>query len=393
MIHLATAAYFVLFISIFTSSELIQVYQKLITLPIAYFGYKAFKDKSLKQLPKSAYFLIVFAILAYIGLKINTPFLNNPGKSVRRLRYFLVAIGNIYVLRYWLLSVSDSTKKFLLHAFFLGITISACSAVWSYFYAPSIDGRANGLIYIMRYGYGTAMMLIILLGGILHQKETKQWFDWRLGLVVFILAFAGMYLSYTRGALLGFFCGIPFLLYFFNKKYGLIFGGISLAGILIVGALYLFGSGNYGTRFLMNKNNESDKIRRDMWTSALIATKEKPLFGWGYANLRTQIHRIKIENNLYAPNFISHAHNIFLEILAGTGLLGFFAFMGWLISWALEMYKNNGLVKALTIPFGVVFVVSGQFEVTFDSNNTAWILFVYTFSTALNFQRQKTSLS
>jgi O-antigen ligase len=192
-----------------------------------------------------------------------------------------------------------------------------------------------------------------------------------------------MYLTYTRGALLGFLCGLPFVLYFYRPKIGLMFGGLAVLGVLGLGGMYLFGSGNYKSRFLVNKNNSSDVIRRSQWQAAIIAIKERPALGWGLSNFHTQLNRIKIENDLDAKHYNdAHSHNLFLEIGSGTGLIGVGLFLSWLMTWAWECFKAGGLTRALIIPFGVAFVVASQFEVTFDANNASMIFALYSLSIA-----------
>lgn len=101
----------------------------------------------------------------------------------------------------------------------------------------------------------------------------------------------------------------------------------------------------------------------------------------GLVELSLQLKRIKNENDLDAKFYNdAHAHNLILEIGAGTGLIALLIFLGWVISWALEVFKTGGLVRALVIPFGVAFVTSSQFEVTFDANNDSMIFFLYAMS-------------
>ncbi|WP_408098769.1 O-antigen ligase family protein [Peredibacter sp. HCB2-198] len=375
MKNFTTAALFFLAAGILTSVSILSVYQILFAIPLCYYTWFAVKNKQV-NLPKSAWFLLAFIAVALLSLVVNYDLIPKPSKNFGRLKYFLFGVGGIFVYRAWINEASDSVKKFLVNIFLISIIIAGGCAIYSF--AFSSNTRARGLTDIMRYGYGSAMLLLTLLSALFHREKIKAWFDWRVALVAFVFGFAGMYLTYTRGALLGFLCGLPFVLYFYRPKLGLYLGGLAVLGVLGLGSIYLFGSGNYESRFLVNKNNESDVIRRSQWQAAMIATQEKPFLGWGLSNFHSQLKRIKNQYDLDAKYYNSeHSHNLFLEIMSGTGVIGLLFFLGWLISWAIESFKFGGLKRALIVPFGVAFVVSSQFEVTFDANNVCMIFFLY----------------
>ena len=208
-----------------------------------------------------------------------------------------------------------------------------------------------------------------------------------------MIGFTGMFLTFTRGALLGFLVGLPFVFYYFNRKVAII-GGVVIS--IIVGGLaafYFFGSTDSKSfRFISTSKNESSQIRSSQWKAAQIAIKERPVLGWGYSNFHTQLARIKNDYDLPAKNYNdAHAHNLFLEIGAGTGLIGLFLFLGWVVSWAWEMFRSDAIIKALAIPFGVAFVVCSQFEVTFDANNASMIFALYSASSAYALRLKKES--
>lgn len=375
MNKLTTAALFFLAAGILTSVSILSAYQILFAIPLAYYTFMAIKEKNF-TLPKSAWFLLAFTLVAFLSLVVNYDLVPKPGKNFGRLKYFLFGGLGIFVMRAWLKDASDKTKNFLIHTFFLSIVVAGAFATFEF--VTGGDNRAKGLTDTMRYGYGSAMLLLTLLSAILH-----RFVPLKTAIPVFIIGFIGMYLTYTRGALLGFLCGLPFVLYFYRPKLGLTLGGIALLGVLGLGGIYLFGSGEHESRFLTNKNNPSDVIRRSQWKAAIIATQEKPVLGYGLSNFHSQLKRIKTEYDLDAKEYNdAHSHNLFLEIASGTGLIGLFLFLAWLVSWAWESFRTGGLTRALVVPFGVAFVVSSQFEVTFDANNACMIFFLYALSSA-----------
>ena len=384
MTKLMNAALVFLAAGIFTSVTILSGYQILFAIPLIYYTYLAIKNKEI-NLPKSAWWLIGFSIAGALSLIVNIDIIERPFRHFSRIKYFLFGVGGIFVYRVWLKEASDMAKKNLLRLFFVSIIVAGLYATWEVFFSGK--GRAETLTDTMRYGYGSAMVLLMLLSALLHREKLKSILDARLGLIAFIIGFIGMYLTYTRGAMLGFLCGLPFVLFFYKKKLGYYLGGTAVLGVIFLGCIYLFGSGNYGSRFLVSKDNGSDNIRRVQWQTAFIAFKEKPVLGYGMENYFSQQKRIKTDYNLVSPehsayNYNGHSHNIYLEVLSGTGVIGFIFFMGWLITWAIEMFKAGGLTRAIVIPLGVAFSISSFFEVTFDANNSAMIFAVYAISLA-----------
>ncbi len=383
MNRVTNLALFFLAAGILTSVSILSAFQVLFAIPLFYYTYLAVKNND-TRLPKSSYWLLAFAAIALISLALNFDILPKPSKNFGRIKYLLYGVCGIFVMRAWLKDATDKTKKILCNTFFLTIVIAATYACYQLTF--SIDKRAQGLTETMRYGYGSSMILATLFSALLQREKIKGWFDARFGVIAFIFGFVGMYATYTRGGLLGFLCALPVALYFYRPKYGLAVGAVAAIIVSALGGFYFFGnikSDLEGSRWLINKNNTSDQKRKAQWKAAVIAIQEKPILGYGFSNFHSQVNRIKIENNLEVPEYNdAHAHNVFLEIAAGTGIVGLFAFLGWIVAWAYECFMEKHLVRALVIPFGVAWVISSQFEVTLDANNASMIFFLYALSLA-----------
>jgi O-antigen ligase len=380
MIKLTSLSLFFLAAGILTSVTILSAYQILFTVAVLYFTFQAYKDHNLK-LPTSAYWLLAFSLVALISTVINIELIPKPSKNFGRIKYFLYGVGGIYVFRYWLNEATDKTKKIISNTFLFSVVVGGLYVI-GYYILVKDDARGRPLTETMRYGYGSAMFLLTLLSAYLHKEKLKNWIGPKFVLIAFFIGFTGMFLTFTRGAFLAFLCGLPFVLFFYRKKMVL----IGLAVLLLIGGtmggFYLFGTKtNVNFRMLSTKGFSSDEIRMSQWQSAIIAIKERPILGWGLSNFHTQVERIKKNYDLGAKDYVdAHSHNVFLEIGAGTGLLGLLFFLGWLITWAFECFKTGGLVRALVVPFGVAFVVGSQFEVTLDANNASMIFAFYSLS-------------
>ena|SRR5690554_5141759 len=380
MIYFSTAALTILLVGIFTSKQLIEVGQLLFFIACLKCLYDSFKSKSL-ALPKSAYWLLAFIGIALLSIIVNDDIISRPSINRARLKYPLLGVLGIYFFRYWIEKSNDLTKKWVLNLFFISVIVSSIYGIVTFFTHDL--RRINGLIYTMKQGYGSAMFLILLLGLIIHRKHFQKWLNLKLCYTTFAITFIAMTMTFTRGAMLGFLCGVPVLLYFYRKRAALIFGSISLILVFTMGGYYLFGKKNTNIRFLVTKENTSDSNRKNIFKAALYAVKEKPLLGLGYYNFKPHVQRIREDYNLPPIRITeAHAHNNFLEIASGTGLIGLFAFVGWLTSWAIYSFKSYW-GKALIIPFGVVFIISGMFELTIiDSHLSALIYIIYSISSS-----------
>lgn len=379
MNKLTTAALFFLAAGILTSVTILSVYQVLFAVPLVYYTVQAFKIHEAK-LPKSAYWLLAFILIAFLSLLLNISLVPHPLKNFGRLKYFLFGVGGIYVFRVWAISSSVKTKRFLIHTFLLTIVIAGIYSIWEF---VTTGVRAKSLTDTMRYGYGSAMILLTVLAAILKHFQIQKYVDRHFLIIAWIIGFVGMYVTYTRGALLGFLVGLPVTFYFHRPKLGFGIGIVALALIGVLGGFFLFGNVKQfeGSRFLMTKSNKGDEIRKSQWAAATIAIKEKPILGWGFSNFHSQLKRIKNQYDLPAKDYDdAHAHNLFLEVAAGTGLLGLAIFLGWIMSWAWEVFHSDPLTKILVIPFAVAWIVSSMFEVTFDANNASMIFFIYALS-------------
>ncbi len=386
MIKLVSSSLFFLAAGVFTSVSVLSVYQILFALPLAYYSFRAVQNGKL-ELPKSAWFLLAFAAIATVSLFLNLDFVPKPSKNFGRIKYFLYGVGGIFVLRAWIATVTLKTKTLLFRTLCVSLIAAGLYSGWQVFYQGM--PRASGLTETMRYGYGSAMILLVLLN-LLVRRDKIPWLDVRLGLLAILVGFFGMYLTYTRGALLGVLCGIPFLFYFYRRSLGIAVGVTSMLVVLALAGFHQFGKSQVKSRFLQSKQSSSDQIRKSLWTAAIIATKEKPVLGWGFGNFHSQLKRIKEENDLAHKEYNdAHAHNLFLDVAAGTGLLGLIVFTGWLVFWGIEVYSSPLILKSTIVPMAVAFIISSMFESTLNANNASMLMFFYSLSVALRYAVQE----
>lgn len=147
-------------------------------------------------------------------------------------------------------------------------------------------------------------------------------------------------LTQTRGAFLGLFAGLIFLLFafafksFLNKKKYLV---ISLLAVLLSVSVFFVATRNtfsfWQSAPLINRFVGADLgvgPRFFAWETSVKAFAEKPVFGWGWENFYYAF------NSHYQPYLLKYGfgetyfdkpHNGYLEFLSNTGLLGALAYL------------------------------------------------------------------
>lgn len=373
MTTLTTIAVFFLLVGTFTSITVQGGYLLFIMVPLFFYSLRA-KGRSFK-LPASAWWLLGLTLVLATSVLVNWSEMPKPTSNLTRVKYYLIAALGIFPVGVWLKRVSDRTKKRLLIWFVIAFGIAGLYVVINYFFIGS-PRRAMGSI--MRYAYGTAYTLLLMLGMLLHRDHFKSWYDKKCAIAGITLGLVGLIFINQRGAQGSFLLGLPVVLWFYNRKIALsVFFVLSLFGGFIA-YNYLFGTEtNSKIRILNAKSNESDSIRREQWLSAFYAFKEKPILGWGYGNFHSQNVRLKREHGMKTLDFEGHAHNVPLEIAAGAGLLGLIFFFGFFFTWMYECWGYGGVTRIILAPFFLAIMFQAQFESILDANNMAWMGFLY----------------
>ena len=192
----------------------------------------------------------------------------------------------------------------------------------------------------------------------------------RIDMVLFLSLLAGLYLTHSRGSLLGFalaFVWVVFLKERFVKS-------VLLLTVLLHCLMFSY---TYPMWIKLGKKPSLDfKIRDEkmsrmhtfadrglfLWPTALDLFLHSPVLGTGFGSYNDQpYHLVGKEGFLMInqpSNFSyndSHAHHSFLHILAETGLIGFFLvflFLFYLRRWILA-HSHPAFSKGLLIAFWV----------------------------------------
>ncbi|WP_374001691.1 O-antigen ligase family protein [Bdellovibrio bacteriovorus] len=383
--RLLIGALYAFSLSVFVSVSLVAAFQILLVIA---FLLAAFSGGLSLKLPKSGWFLLAFVFAQILSGILNFPELQEKSHALGLIKYPLVGlIGVILFRNLQSTTVLKDSIRPIFYLFLLSIVVACIHGVikvylgYDVFKLRSGDfgTRVGGFTDVMRYGYGSAIVLLILTG---LSFNLKRFPSLNRNFIYFAILFGGvgLVLSYTRGALLGLLMGVPIIVFYYRRIFGYWIAGLSAAviGALVVVALL---GGSQASRFFMSATSSSNTIRLSQYQSAWKAFLENPVVGLGPQQLKYHVQDLKERYDLPHKEYVNeHSHNVFLETLANTGILGFIAFMLWITSWAIEIFKSSNLHKQIFLPVVVFIFVAGQFEMLFMAQTSTLIYFLYSLS-------------
>ncbi len=279
-----------------------------------------------------------------------------------KIKYYLPLIPMVAAFYEFGPKLSDKWIKRLLFWF---LTLAAISSIVGTLtvitdyniFKMKVDtsGRNKGaFLGIMYYSYINALICIISTSLLFHFKKFKKYINLKFLIMTLIINLVGLYFTYTRGAILAFIAGLPFIFYYTNKK---TFISLLLAGFALLSwVLFLiFGNHDYSFyRFKANSLNESARIV--MFKAAAIMYTEKPVTGYGFQNFNKPCIKIQDEYDI-KPKFCHyHSHNQYLEMFGTTGTFGGIAFLLFFGSWLLTYLIGYRDIYLFSLPGLVTFL-------------------------------------
>ncbi|MBY0414329.1 MAG: O-antigen ligase family protein, partial [Bdellovibrionales bacterium] len=384
--YLIYSSIMILALGVLTSTTLLALFHILIAVPSIYFIPKA----KYKTFPKSAWVLLGMTAIIVLSVLVTQDIAIKGYKPISKAKYFLFGFLSIAPMAWYFKNHFNEKKiSYLLYAFCIATTVASfggISGIW-FGYNPilmkSVFETRNGGLFgmLMNYAHNISYFLIIVTGLVIYRKEAQKYINKNFLYVVFFINLLGLYMTYTRGAWLGYLAGVPFFYFKNNKKWF----ATAILAILAVGAMAYFGAGE------AMKRKDYDATRLGQWQAATFAFKERPFLGYGYLNFEEHSSEIKKKYNLLAPDFRGHAHNNFFEMLGSTGGLGFVAFVLWLGIWFKETLDRSDLMARLSVPFIITFVVGGLTQSTISLGiNLFFVMGVYALVSICNVETKDT---
>lgn len=238
---------------------------------------------------------------------------------------------------------------------------------------------SHPLTYANSMGLFACFPLAYLLNTPYKSSQKK----WLVALVCLICIVASLATTYARGGWLAFGAATVVLVFMslpFKKSLSLLAAAVVLIAALgsqsVVLKKRLFS--------IFNFSNGSQSDRFNLWHANWEMFKDHPFFGVGYG-LNRNFAEAYLEELGHYNHFVGHAHNIYLQILAGTGSFGFLAFGVFFITifyWTVKCYRRTEgwtqTVLLAAIGAQIAILVGGLTEANFvDGEVNHVIIFIW----------------
>ena len=198
-------------------------------------------------------------------------------------------------------------------------------------------------------------------------------------IIIFLASLAACIMINTRGAWLDLAIVLPFILaYRFKsrKKFlAAIIILVTMAGIFLAASPKTFQR----LQTVATVGSEQSVTERFlMWHSALNMIADKPLTGVGFGNYESAYREIYILDEA-KEHFQGHAHNVYLQLWAETGLPGlilFCALFGYILFWSWRRAENIfGLMLFTATLDLMLYSLTDYTFAAFSAMRVYWLLF------------------
>lgn len=363
--------------NMYESSRLVTIPVRIIitfTLSILFFKNIAYNKRNF-VIP----LFIVFSIFYILRIAIDYSDSEEYHRSISEVFLFFLSFCFIPFISIYKLNLNQERIKTILTAILVS---GGLFSILVLFYYGKFLGKVSRLssnivgeevMSPLALSYCSALIIGTLLFYSMCNKLTKK--RSILIIITIILAIIPFFLGASRGSLFSLF--VPFILYLFRKnKLNFKIKSVFFLVILIVTFVYLdmyLQSGFIDRLLNTNKaieKGEGSAVRLQIWETSLKQFSNNPIFGDRLG--------VKGENG--------YPHNLFIESLQTTGILGFFPFltlniMAWKI--VIKVLKENIQNFWMVVIFIQAFIMN-MFSGSIHTASWYW------FSLALVFSLNKT---
>jgi len=341
---------------------------------------------------KIVFYPLVLSCFLLINILFSLNAYNTQNEALKFLIYLL-----IFTYVYW---QSLEKRKILLSAIIFTGALISVRAVYQYFTGMAYINQHYSYAQIINQGFyawemlkqrrvislffapnllaGYLLMIALLCGGYLFKSYQKKQIKQSIFfLIIFLLLSSGLFLTRSIGASLIFIFAICFLsgdlLKVADKK-------SVIKQRIIIGVLLLLVFGVMlapRAKYFLDLNNPQNSLlqRLAYWQSSVKLIQENLLTGIGLGNFGIIYPCFKQPQ----ANETIYAHNLFLQLWAETGTIGFFFFLFFLVYFVIRRLKQpRDLMENSLIVASLGFLVYNLVDYSFFISQAGYIWIILT---------------
>ncbi|MDP3956294.1 MAG: O-antigen ligase family protein [bacterium] len=290
---------------------------------------------------------------------------------------------NLFLVLYWL---GEREERFISKAALVGVGLTFLpiwrSAVDLSSFLPQMSqhGKLNVFLLI-----SLSLVAIVGIGFWALKSQYKDRAAWGISVALLLSYLYFIYQSGSRGIIVGlvFGLGVAFVLGVYQstgviKKY---LGGALLILIIIAGGFFgiaqtsLRPADGILSRLAFSEITRTFATRTTLWGMGLKAAGEHPVLGWGPETF------IMVFSKYYNPDLFTQepwfdrSHNVFVDWLVHTGVLGFLGYVSLFVAAFYTLYKSLSFSPLQKIALVGVLVGYIAQNVTVFDNLISYIFF------------------
>jgi O-antigen ligase len=338
-----TAVLLVLFcISLLVSMAGMEIFSWSLT---ALFLIGLFKNENDFQELKQPIFLILFGLVAWAALSLfmNRAFIADPWRSLGELRWVFsilaITFGTYRSFR------EDLADKLLVVLTFIATLVSLYSISQYWLGQDWLRGASSPLLIVeetrnsgtlryrpyglfkmtLTYACAYAMFAVYPFNFSFRYIRDSKWKFWLYQICSWIIL-TSVFLTFSRGvwlAMIPVFAGALFIL---NRRFLVIAAAFCI--VAVIGAVSISPALQARMASFTDMKHQSNSDRMIVWSANWEMFKDNPIFGVGYQkNGPPRVLDYYEKMGISKDAFASHAHDVYLNFLSGTGLPGLLLYL------------------------------------------------------------------
>lgn len=299
-------------------------------------------------------------LIAALGVCVNGNAETDATYVIGNFRWIVLLYGYSLAWKSLLANTTDSQKLNALFILFLQVLTPVLLIVSLYGIVQSLTGidlirpgrevhslqlagiqifRASGFFNNpMTYAHLFVMWFCVVLGLIFVADLPRQQKNW-LKLVAVVVGL-GLFLSLIRGVWISGTVSVFIMLWLWRRR--AFYRGALVVAIVLGLSLVFVPPVRARVASIFGTQNLENRDRVTLWAANWEIFKDYPVLGIGYTENERRIGEY-YEKMGITDGFNGHAHNVYLQFLAGTGLLGlccYLFFIGYFILLALRLWRK-----------------------------------------------------